>query len=184
MRRACSLAAALLASCSSEKEAPRPSNAEVIDDAKTAAGAAFERLSGELAKAIAEGGPVHAIPVCSSKAESLTSGAAAAHGLEMVRLSDRPRNPEQRATGEDLAALEAMRETPKPRVAWRDDGTALVRLPIMINNPLCLKCHGGEEEVADETRRVLAELYPDDEATGYTMDDLRGIWRIEVPPSR
>lgn len=183
MKRMGFLTAALLASCSSEKEAPRHADAEVIEEAKAAAEAAFERLSGELGKAIAEGGPVHAIPVCSSKAGSLTSEVAAEHGLEMVRLSDRPRNPEQRATGDDLAALEAMRVAPKPRVSWQDDGTAVVRLPIVLNNPLCLKCHGGEEDIAEETRRVLADRYPEDEATGYSMNDLRGIWRIEVSPA-
>lgn len=175
----------MLAACSPEKETPaveRRSEAEVLDQAKLAAQAAFQGLSGELGKAIAEGGTTHAIPVCSSKAGSLTARIAEEHGVEMVRLSDRPRNPEQRATGEDLEALEAMRTSPEPRLSWQDDGTAVVRLPIVLNNALCLKCHGGASEIDDETRAALAERYPEDEATGYSMNDLRGIWRIEVPP--
>lgn len=158
----------------------RRAESELVAEAKTVAQAAFERLSGELGKAMAEGGPTHAIPFCSTEAGSLTAEVAEAHGVELVRLSDRPRNPAQRATGEDLAALEAMRGERKPSVAWEADGTAVVRLPIVLNNPICLNCHGGEE-VAEETRKVLAELYPADEATGYTMDDLRGLWRIELP---
>lgn len=175
----------MLVGCSDEgdstNEPPLRSDVGVLEVAKGAAQAAFGRLSGELATAIAEGGPTHAIPVCSSKAGSLTGEVADEHGLTMKRLSDRPRNPDQRATGADLDAMEAMRNDPKPQLEWREDGTAVVRLPIVLNNPLCLKCHGGDGEIATETRAVLNERYPDDEATGYTMDDLRGIWRIEVP---
>lgn len=173
-----------LVACSPETKetVERRPQSEVVAEAKTVAQAAFEALSGELGKAMAEGGPVHAIPFCLSKAGSLTAEVAEAHGVGLARLSDRPRNPEQRASGEDLAALEAMRDEAKPRVAWKDDGTAVVRLPIVINNPICLNCH-GDEEIAGETRRVLSEQYPDDQATGYTMNDLRGIWRIEVPPN-
>ncbi len=166
-----------------EREVERRSEAEVVAEAKTVAQAAFERLSGELGRAMAEGGPTHAIPFCSTEAGSLTAGVAEEHGVGLMRLSDRPRNPDQRATGEDLAALETMREERKPEVAWEEDGTAVVRLPIVINNPICLNCHGGDE-VAGETHRVLSELYPEDEATGYSMEDLRGIWRIELPPRR
>lgn len=183
MKRWSILATAALTACTPEAEQAtgRRSESEVVAEAKRVAQAAFERLSGELGKAMADGGPTHAIPFCSTKAGPLTAGVASEHGVDLVRLSDRPRNPEQRATGQDLVALEAMREEPGPKVSLSDDGTAVVRLPIVINNPICLNCHGGDE-VAGETRRVLSELYPDDEATGYSMDDLRGIWRIELPP--
>lgn len=183
MRIAIFPAMVLLASCSGKNEVARPANGEPVERAKAAAGLAFERLSGELGKAIAEGGPVHAIPVCSSMAGSLTASVADELGLEMVRLSDRPRNPQQRATGLDLVFLNAMREKPSTGLSWEKDGSAVVRLPIVLNNPLCLQCHGGDEDIAEETRRVLAEQYPEDQATGYTMDELRGIWRITVPPA-
>ena len=169
------------------KETPPPvtrSDDEILQIAKSAAQAAFERLSGELGAAIAEGGPTHAIPICSEKAGELTGEVAAAKGVTMVRLSDKPRNPGQRATGDDLAALEAMREKPAPQLVRRDDGSAVVRLPIVLGNPLCLKCHGGADDIDAGTLSVLNERYPADEATGYRLDELRGIWRIEVPPGR
>ena len=173
-----------LIGCSSDEPAPPAyrSDAEVLELGKAAAQAAFERLSGELVAAIADGGTTHAIPVCSTKAEALTGEVAAARGVTMVRLSDRPRNPKQRALGDDLAALESMRGDPGPRLDRRDDGSAVVRLPILLNNPICLKCHGGADNVDAATAEVLARLYPDDEATGYRLDDLRGLWRIEVHP--
>lgn len=178
------IAGLCLVACSPrDQQVEERDDSKVVALAKGAAQAAFGSLSGELGKAIAENGTTRAIPVCSSKAGSLTARIGDEQGVKMRRLSDRPRNPEQRATGEDLAALEAMRTSPKPRVAWSDDGSAVVRLPIVIDNALCLKCHGGTTDVDAETRAALAKLYPEDEAIGYTLNDLRGIWRIEVPPT-
>jgi hypothetical protein len=176
------LAALGLVSCN-PAEAPRQwTDAEATGRAKAAAQEAFAGLSTELGKAMAEGGPTNAIPVCSSKAGSLTAAVAANHGVRMVRLSHRPRNPDQRAEGDDLDALLAMQTERKPRVEHREDGTAIVRLPIALSNPICLQCHGGPDDIAPETRKTLAKLYPEDEATGFSLNELRGIWRIEVPP--
>ncbi len=187
MKRGWPVVILVLGACSPDEQgggSPQRPEAEVIETAKAAAQAAFQRLSSELAAAIAEGGPSHAIPVCSDKATSITEEVASAHGVTMVRLSDRPRNPGQQAGGGDLQALESMRNSPGPRVAWRDGGAAVVRLPIVLDNPLCLKCHGSGDDIGAETRRKLAELYPADEATGYELGELRGIWRIEVPAGR
>ncbi|MBK1828691.1 Tll0287-like domain-containing protein [Haloferula rosea] len=181
MKKRCLLMGVLLASCSREEAPVVRSDAEVLHMAKASAAAAFERLSAELGKAMAEGGPVHAIPVCSSMAEGLTAEVAAEHGVKMVRLSDRPRNPAQRADGDDLAAMEAMKSHPKPQLVHSDDGSAVVRLPIVLSNPVCLKCHGGADDLDEATRGVLKALYPEDQAKGYSLNDLRGIWRIEVP---
>ena len=155
---------------------------QVLDQAKGAAQLAFKELSSELAKAMAKGGPPEAIPVCSDKAGSITNEVADLRGVKMVRLSHRPRNPAQRAEGEDLQALEALRNDPKPRITWQDDGGAVVHLPIVLNNPLCLQCHGGKDDIAPATREILGQLYPEDEATGFSLNDLRGVWRITVPP--
>lgn len=154
--------------------------------AKAAAMAAFERLSGELSKAMTAGGPVAAIAVCSEMALPLTAGVGGEHGVVLTRLSDRPRRPGQETSGADAAALTVFREalkageTPRPQHDEMPDGSTVVRLPIVISQPVCLQCHGGDE-VAAETSAKLRELYPDDRATGYRLGELRGIWRVEVP---
>jgi hypothetical protein len=167
---------------STAEPAPTRSKAEVVAVAKAAAMEAFGRLSGRLGEAMADGGPVRAIPVCAAEAGTLTREVATEHGLEMQRLSDRPRRAGQEALGEDLEVLRAMRDEPAPQVEWVENGGATVRLPIVLDRALCLKCHGGPDDIDQETRAVLAELYPQDRATGYRLGDLRGIWRIEVPP--
>jgi hypothetical protein len=178
----------LLACCDKPTPlAPLPRE-EAVKQARMAAQDAFNRLSAELAKAIADGGPVAAIPVCSVKARPLVAEVSAARQIGMVRLSDRARNPEQAAAGTDLAAIESFREaikrgeTPQPEIVEMEDSSTVVRLPIIVSQPLCLQCHGGQSDIAPETREAILEVYPDDKATGYQLNDLRGIWRITVPP--
>ena len=175
-----------LAGCERKPQFSHMPSGKAVEIAREAAQNAFLQLSDELAKAIEIGGPVAAIPVCSTKAIPLVSEVAAKRNLNMIRLSDRHRNPEQAAEGLDLAAIESFRaamkrgETPAPTVDEMADGSTVVRLPITISQPLCLQCHGSESDIAPETRKAILAVYPNDKATGYQINDLRGIWRIGV----
>jgi hypothetical protein len=174
-----------LAACESKEPVTRE-QAQTI--AREAAQEAFQQLSAELAKAIESGGLVAAIPVCSTKAQTLVSEVSARRNVSMIRLSDRPRNPRQAAEGADLAAINSFRDAMKkgqPAVPLIEDaaaGATVVRLPIIASQPLCLKCHGSAEDIAPDTRAAILAVYPDDKATGYQLNDLRGIWRITVSP--
>ena len=165
------------------------SEEQAVETAKQAAQEAFGILSTELAAAIEQGGVDSALAICSEKAPSIISGIARQRGISMERRSDRPRNPDQTADAEDLTAIESFREmiakkdAPKADCRTEENGAVTVRLPIVINNPLCLKCHGTEDDVKIETRATLSKLYPHDRATGYQLNELRGIWRITVPPN-
>jgi len=50
--------------------------------------------------------------------------------------------------------------------------------PIMVQ-PLCLTCHGSQP--APDVAERIAELYPDDKATGFQTGDLRGVFWLEFP---
>jgi hypothetical protein len=43
----------------------------------------------------------------------------------------------------------------------------------------CLGCHGTVENIGPDVKTVLNNKYPDDKATGYQMDDLRGAVSIQ-----
>ena len=46
--------------------------------------------------------------------------------------------------------------------------------------PACLKCHGNAEtEINQATSEKLQKLYPNDLATGYQLNDFRGLWKIQ-----
>ena len=49
--------------------------------------------------------------------------------------------------------------------------------PIRIKPP-CLACHGAS--LAPATADELAERYPEDQATGYKLGELRGLFWAEV----
>jgi len=175
-----------LASCEKREQVSHLPREEAVKLAREAAQDAFAQLSGELAKAMATGGPVAAIPICSEKARPLVAEVASRRQLGLLRLTDRPRNPQQQARGNDLATLESFRTAlqsgtaPGPAVAEMADGSTNVRLPIIASQPLCLQCHGTDETIAAETRAAIRKLYPEDQATGYQLNDLRGIWQVTL----
>jgi cytochrome c553 len=52
--------------------------------------------------------------------------------------------------------------------------------PIRTGMPACLKCHGNTEtDINAATKAKLNELYPNDLATGYKLNDFRGLWKVE-----
>ena len=103
-------------------------------------------------------------------------------GISFNNVSDRPRNPEQKADVLDHEAIDWFRQNPKSeqRVLYyhNADGTPFIHYarPIWIE-PYCLNCH-GEKEQADPTVR---ELY--DTAYDYRVGELRGILSIKIPAS-
>jgi hypothetical protein len=44
---------------------------------------------------------------------------------------------------------------------------------------LCLACHG--KDLAPEVAAEIAESYPDDQATGFALGDIRGAFTLSKP---
>ena len=67
---------------------------------------------------------------------------------------------------------------PPSRFITHPDGSAryLQAIPMQ---PLCIACHGSE--LSTEVSDALAERYPQDEATGFAVGELRGAFLIEWP---
>jgi len=148
--------------------------------------AAFKELSGNLQQAIATGGFTNAIDFCSEKAMPLTLAVAKKEGVKIGRVSHRPRNPANRADARELELIKSFQETaatgkaPQPVVEQSSEGTAVFYAPIVITNPLCLSCHGEPaREITGDTLAAIARRYPKDQATGFKLNDVRGLWRIE-----
>ncbi len=53
--------------------------------------------------------------------------------------------------------------------------------PIFIADPVCLQCHGQPDKLGPGVAEALKELYPEDQATGYVVGDLRGAISVKVP---
>ena len=166
--------------------AGEPSPATVAR-ARQAADALGAELMDRLVDAVAEGGPVAAIRVCSEVAQSV----AASHSsedLSVRRVSLKARNPAdepdpyERRKLEELERLHAEGRLPEEwveRVA-HDGGTAVRYLRPIVVIEACLGCHGTPERIDPEVRGLIEERYPEDRALGYGEGDLRGAISVLV----
>ena len=159
----------------------------VLEQGASMADASFKALSAKLQQAMKEGGPAHAVEFCSLNALSIVDSLSAAKEAHIRRTSDRVRAPHDMPDAEEarimqalLAEWDAGGKTPNvpARVVVQGDSIAYYQ-PIFISSPACLKCHGTPGESLDAAAlAVIDERYPDDQATGYALGDLRGMWSM------
>lgn len=147
----------------------------------------FGNLKGELTKAMQEGGPVHAIGVCNAVAPGLAHEASTRHGWEVGRTSLKLRNAGNAPDGWEKAVLEkfearkAAGEDPQ-NIAYsevvEENGQKYFRMMKAIPTAdLCVKCHGSNIEAPVKAR--IDALYPNDQAVGYNVGDLRGAFTLK-----
>lgn len=155
---------------------------------KAIAAETFSLLSSNLQTAIQQGGVSNALPFCSLAASPITAGMAGKHGVTIRRITHKPRNPAARADATELQILNhfaaALTGTnpPPPLVTNLTASTATFFAPIILNNELCLQCHGEPgNDISAENVAVIQRLYLQDEATGFKLGQLRGAWRIDIP---
>mgnify|MGYP006266142743 CR=1 FL=1 len=156
---------------------------------RTIVKATMGALKGQLGQAIAEGGAPHAIRFCNVHAMSITDSMSQAYDVDIARVSDRNRNPKNATSDREEDIMKDMRgameggQKPKPMVVETDDKVVYYH-PIPINNGLCLNCHGTPgAEINEKTLAAIDERYPNDQAKGYAMNDLRGLWKIQFAKS-
>ena len=101
----------------------------------------------------------------------------------ITRISDKNRNPDNHPSSQLENEL----------ITWFSSGNekdTLIRInkslvyfkPIYVGLPACLQCHGNPEtEISGSTLVIINERYPEDLATGYRLNDFRGMWKIEFP---
>ena len=139
-----------------------------------------DTLRAALQSAVADGGPVHAVGVCSEVAPGIASDLSRRYGAAVSRTSLRLRNsanlPSEWQEGvlrdfdEDAAAAEYFER--------REDGRYRYMRAIPTGG-LCLACHG--DSIPAEIESVLERGYPHDRARGYAAGDIRGACVVEWP---
>lgn len=170
-----------------------------LDEARTTAAitrgdaivqATFMALSDRLGKAMAEGGPSHAVDYCMVAALPITDSVAIAHDVSIKRTSDKLRAPHDAPDEHERARLhEQLRRLASgtraidlpTEVHILGDSIAYYK-PILVASPLCLTCHGSPGVDLDpDAYAVIRERYPDDAAIGYALGDFRGLWSVRWP---
>lgn len=144
-------------------------------------------LKKTLVGAMTEGGPVHAIGACNVQAPGLAQQAADASGWSVGRTSLKLRNPDNAPDAWELATLKEF----ESRKAAGEKPAAIAKAEVVDENgqktfrfmkaigtaDVCLNCHGGELKQAVAAK--LDELYPADQARGFSKGDIRGAFTLK-----
>ena len=154
------------------------------EDATTSRGAEllmpFKRdLKQALKTGLAEG-PDEAVAACQLKAPAIAA-ALSKDGVRVGRTSHKLRNPANASPAwvePTLAAWLADAADRTPRTQRLGSGREGYVEPIVMQ-PLCTTCHGSQIEPALAER--IQALYPNDQATGFEVGDLRGVFYVEYP---
>ena len=179
-----------LTACQSEPrvEVPPPVDSAMLQEATSAADALGAGLMTMLTQELQRGGPDAAIAICADSAQARTRQHQAA-GLAVRRVGTRVRNPANAPDSLERAILDAFEASllagalPADTVVMRalaGGGTELRYLrPVRVQEG-CLTCHGATEGIPASVRSVLLDRYPNDQATGYRVGDLRGAVSVTV----
>ena len=160
--------------------------AEYLEQGQSIVKESFKALSGQLASAMNQGGVQNAVSYCNIQANPIMDSLSQAHGVTVSRVSLRPRNPGSISSAEeaeilkDYLRLQSEGKELHPFVETYSGGKVTFYAPITIISPLCLKCHGTVGgDIAQQDYELIRSLYPEDEATGYTLGELRGMWIVK-----
>ncbi len=141
-------------------------------------------LGKELMKAINEKGTSGALSYCNFKALSITDSLSAEFGVSIKRVSDKNRNPFNKASDQELDHINFLKKEHEkgkvlaPKIT-NIDGKTVAYYPILTNG-FCLQCHGTKDvDIDSVTSSKIEKLYPKDLATGYVVDEVRGLWVVE-----
>lgn len=124
-----------------------------------------------------------ALPYCQPENYPAVEALEKTYGAVARRTSSRLRNPQNKADG-NTAAILAQYERGDLKAAQAMELTEEVLLytsPIYITDESCLRCHGtpGQELLTADAAHIK-QKYPSDEAIGYKMGELRGMWHITL----
>lgn len=161
----------------SEKPSAKDRGMEIAQATKAELG---KNLMGQIQK----NGVIAALDFCNIEAMPITESMATVHNARIKRVTDKPRNPKNKANTQELKYIENFKKQVasgnevKPIVIEMGDETEFY-YPI-VTNSMCLKCHGTPgKELETLTLSKIKDLYPTDIATGYGENEVRGIWSIE-----
>lgn len=180
---------ALLVACGGEMQQSKPvttKNASAIgidptaltEKAKHATQTLGAGLKTALEAALKSGDPVNALSICNTQALTISSQISVEQGMQVSRVSLKNRNPNNTANAwqtkvlHDFETRKAAGEDPSNLSYSAVVGDEFRFMKAIPTGEVCLGCHG--QNINPAVSAKLAELYPQDKATGYKVGDLRG----------
>ncbi|GAB1443855.1 DUF3365 domain-containing protein [Ignavibacteriales bacterium] len=163
-------------------------NAKIV--AGKAAGEFMKELKSILVVEMKKGGPENALNVCSDTAQEFAKTYSVKKGMTVRRVSFMNRNE---ANVPDDAEVMWLKECEnmmkaenfnKDTLFFRVERTANSRTlhlakPILLAEE-CVVCHGTEEQIPKNIKKLIVEKYPDDKAVNFKPGDLRGLVTVKM----
>ena len=181
LKTCCLLTAALLPTWAAAQAATEPA---WVAEARQVAAAVPPRLLAVLQEELDRSGPEGAVAVCNEKAPQMAREASEKSGWAIRRVSLRNRNPKavpdawEQAALRDfdrrLAAQEPASKLEKSEITQESGQNVQRYIRALPTAKLCLECHGSAEQISPAVAARLKALYPADQATGYSVGQLRG----------
>jgi len=165
---------------------------DLLSSSRQAASELTQQLGTQLKAELARGGPEAAIGVCRDVAPQIAGRLSREHGWHVVRVSLKTRNallgmPDawEQAVLADFDRLGTAGEKPetleRAEVVEEPSGRYYRYMKAIPVQPLCLACHGSREAIAPGVAARLHADYPHDQATGYSVGQIRGAVSIKQP---
>ena len=187
-----SAASGLATMSKAEQPAQDPQIEQALMEARQISSELADKVRGLLLKEIEIGGLAGAVRVCSEMAQNITREFNARSGHKVRRVSLRYRNPwnipdeYERRKLEEFDLLNKKKVMKNEYIEVIDEGGQryLRYMRPLVALPLCINCHGPNENISAEVKTILSEKYPDDRATGFLVGDLRGAISVKIalPP--
>jgi hypothetical protein len=156
---------------------------DLLNETKAVVAPLPTKLKSVLIEQIRINGLVGGIETCSKIAPKAMQDISNKTGWEVKRVSLKNRNPNGQP---DLWEMQALKEFEE--LAKKDENSELEKWEIIQdeNNSYfryikglkttyeCLMCHSSKDNLSNDVKNKLKELYPNDLATGYSTKQVRG----------
>jgi hypothetical protein len=131
-----------------------------------------------LSEKLQQGGVAAALPYCRPATLPRVDSVGKILQGSLSWVSSRPRNPAHQAT---LTPAELVPTDTTRRVARLSAEEFTYQRPVVLNDALCLRCHGTVgPDIKPADYALIKRQYPQDQATGYKVGDAMGVWRVSL----
>ena len=144
------------------------------------------QLKAKLQQGMKAGGPVNAIQVCNKAAEEISRQVSDQQGWKITRTSLKVRNSNNKPDVWETKVLQGFEQRMKKgeaiekldfsEIINKDSQHVFRYMKAIPMQGICLSCHG--DKLSPDVAEKLRELYPEDQATGFKMEDIRGAFSI------
>ncbi|NQZ75198.1 MAG: DUF3365 domain-containing protein [Ekhidna sp.] len=179
----------LLAACSKSSDKAEDISPEIEELVKSIGSnitsAAQQALGSNLMKQVSQNGSEAAVEFCNLAAYHILDTLNTGFSVKIKRAAIKARNEDDLPADYEKSIIEKYEKALsnnkpiEPIVQVLNSKEVLYAVPIKTKSNMCLKCHGSAANDIDKaTLTKIKSLYPNDNATGHKVGDLRGIWSI------